>query len=326
VDTLPLTPTGKLARRRLVAMLDERRPAAVGSTAGTHLDLVLDCAARVLGDAGSIVPQRTFRDCGLTSLGAVRLANQLAAAIDRPLPSTVVFDHPTPARLAAYLDELAAGRAALPATTQPDPPRDDDPVVIVGIGCRLPGGVHSPDDFWALLVDGRDAVTAFPTDRGWPDTGLYDPEPGRPGRTYCRRGGFLDGAADFDPAFFNITPTEAIAMDPQQRLLLEVCWEALEHAGIDPHALRDTDTGVFVGMMASDYAPRLTEAPQRFDGQLLIGNSSSVASGRVAYTLGLRGPAITLDTACSSALVALHRQAVPSGTATATGRWSVGSR
>ncbi|WP_245606203.1 type I polyketide synthase [Streptomyces himastatinicus] len=280
-------------RRQLYAAPESERTTQL-------LDLIRTHAAGVLGHAGpdAISVERVFQDHGFDSLTSMELRNQLARATGLALPASLLFDYPRPQALAEHLAAELMGHgtegdeAALVVAPAGVPDGADDPVVIVGMACRFPGGVDSPDQLWDLVSSGRDAISDFPTDRGWDLQG---------------EGGFLYDAADFDPEFFGISPREALGMDPQQRLLLETAWEAIERSGIDPVGLRGSRTGVFVGSNGVDYMHVIARARDMEGRGVMLG--PSVMSGRVSYAFGLEGPAVTVDTACSSSLVSLHMAA-----------------
>ncbi|WP_280670373.1 MULTISPECIES: type I polyketide synthase [unclassified Kitasatospora] len=341
VDDLPRTPAGKLHRRALEAQLASGTVPAVAPVGGRAgggragggwsgsgrsgggwsggfgeaLDLVRACVAAVLADGSApIRADATFRSHGLDSILSIRLRNLLVEATGLALPVSLAFDAPSPSAVARLLtgggtdedaEEIGEGTVG-------------EPVAIVGMACRLPGGVTSPDELWTLLAEETDAISGFPTDRGWELDRLFDDDPEHRGTSYAREGGFLHDAACFDAAFFGLSQREALATDPQQRLLLETAWEALEQAEIDPTSLHGTRTGVFTGAMYHDYA---TDAPSNalpgalpgslsgvdeLEGLMTIGTAGSALAGRISYTFGLQGPALTVDTACSSSLVALH--------------------
>ncbi|MGV9674202.1 type I polyketide synthase [Nocardia sp. NPDC003482] len=298
------TPTSDFARRVAAAAPNDRF--------GVCLDLVLTETAALLGcPPHEVSPDRAYRDYGYNSLAGLALTENLKASSGIDLPLTMLFDQPNPSAVARYLLEctgLAEPVAETPAP-QPVPAAggdDDDRIAVVGMACRYPGGVTSPEGLWELVAAGGDAIGEFPRDRGWDPDALYHPDPAHPGTSSSRSGGFLPDVADFDPQFFGISPHDAIAMDPQQRLLLEGTWALCEDAGIDPQALRGSPIGVFLGVCGSDYAYLTRPASAGLEGRWGLGQMSSVASGRVAYTFGFTGPALTVDTACSSSLVSVH--------------------
>ncbi|WAL67965.1 type I polyketide synthase [Amycolatopsis cynarae] len=279
-------PAGSFAARLLALPEADQADAA--------LELVRGRAAAVLGYGGAheIEPSAQFQSLGFDSLTAIELRNGLTAETGLRLPATLIFDHPTPSSLAGYLLAELTGTGERLATAGTGQAGADEPVAIVGMACRLPGGVTSPEQLWELVAGGHDGIGDFPADRGWDLGGLVDPTGRRPGTTYVARGGFVYDAGDFDPGFFGVSPKEAPMIDPQQRMLLETCWEALERAGIDPLSLKGSPTGVYAGVQYHDYAG--------------ANSAGSLVTGRVSYTLGLQGPAVSVDTACSSSLVAMH--------------------
>jgi len=288
---------GSLARR-LAAAPEAEWQAIV-------LELMCSQVASILGhgSAEAIDPRRTFKELGFDSLSAVELRNRLTQSTGLQLPSTLVFDHPTPGAAVEYLRSIVAETEQAAPAVRRAAPRSEEPIAIVGMSARYPGGARSPEELWQLVASGADAIGEFPTDRGWDLERLYNPDPDHPGTSYTRHGGFLYEAGEFDPGFFLISPREAQALDPQHRLALEGAWEALEDAGIDPHSLKGSQTGVFAGVMYQDYGA--AGVPPELEG--FLGTGGSLLSGRLAYTLGLEGPAVAVDTACSSSLVAIHQ-------------------
>ncbi|MGK4000975.1 SDR family NAD(P)-dependent oxidoreductase [Sorangium sp. So ce1036] len=287
-------------RQRLVALPESERLDSL-------IKLVQSEAVVVLGlPRGAVVPPgQVFKDLGLDSRMAVELRNRLSAQAQTSLPATLAFDYPTPRAVAELLLKQAfSDLHAAPSARQRRRRQDDEPIAIVSMSSRLPGGIETPEEYWRLLSEGRDAIEGFPP--RWDSLSLYDPDPEAVGKSYAREGGFVRDVDHFDASFFGISPREAQSMDPQQRLVLEAAWEALERAGMRPSDLSGSATGVYLGSAGSDYGALQGGGLEDMDGYRMTGNLGSVISGRVAYVLGLQGPAMTVDTACSSSLVALH--------------------
>ncbi|WP_437621821.1 SDR family NAD(P)-dependent oxidoreductase [Sorangium sp. So ce1151] len=287
-------------RERLQAMPEgERLPWLV--------QLVQRELAVVLGLSGpeAVHAHGVLKALGLDSLMAVELRRRLCAETGTSLPVTLAFDYPTPAAIGALLlEKMRMTRPPAGARPRRRHAKQDEAIAVVSMACRLPGGVESPEAYWELLQEGRDAIEAFPG--RWSELEVYDPDPEAVGKSYAREGGFLSQIEGFDAGFFGISAREAQAMDPQQRLVLETAWEALERAGLVAAALQESRTGVYLGSMGSDYVSSQRSELELLDGYQGTGSAASVISGRVSYVLGLQGPAVTVDTACSSSLVALH--------------------
>ncbi|WP_201408937.1 SDR family NAD(P)-dependent oxidoreductase, partial [Mycobacterium paraintracellulare] len=284
-------------------------------------DYLRDAVAEVTRvDAAEIREDAGFFDLGMDSLMAVELRRRIEQGVGKEIPATLAMDHPRLSDVADYLlrDVLELGDPGSPKP-RPQPAsvvttRTDEPIAIVAVSCRFPGA-PDPEAFWELLSDGVDAIREVPEDRFDIDE-FYDPDPDAAGKTYTRFGGFLDEIDGFDPEFFGISPREAVWIEPQQRLMLETVWEGLERAGYAPAALRGSPTGIFVGVAANEYAHLLSsESIDKIEPHFITGNALNAISGRVAFALGLEGPAVAIDTACSSALVAVHQacQALHSG-------------
>lgn len=270
------------------------------------LSLIDQETQALLGQSFSSDTQ-SFRDIGFTSLTVVEFAQGLSAATGVALPSTLVYDYPTPRAVSEFLrHEMGLSGDDGVDQAFKDRVYVDEPIAIIGMACRYPGGVTDPESLWTMIEEGRDASDHYPTDRGWDTLNLYDPEPGLHGKISTPTSNFLYEATEFDAEFFGIAPREAVTLEPQQRVLLEVTWEAIENAGINPTTLHNTLTGVYAGVMGTEYGSQIQFAPKDVAGYGYMGTATCVASGRLAYCLGLQGPAITIDTACSSSLVSIH--------------------
>ena len=311
----PATLSGKtqLVERLTNAPVQQRKKLLTDFLRNTVAEVTRVDVAEIREDAG-------FFDLGMDSLMAVELRRHLEQAVGTEIPITLAMDHPRVSDAADYLlgevlglSEQASGKSALQLASAVTT-RTDEPIAIVAVSCRFPGA-PDPEAFWEVLSGGVDAIREVPEDRFDIDE-FYDPDPDTPGKTYTRFGGFLDGIDGFDPEFFGISPREAVWIEPQQRLMLETSWEGLERAGYSPGALRGSRTGIFAGVAANEYAHLLSsESIDKIEPYFITGNALNAISGRVAFALGLEGPAVAVDTACSSALVAVHQacQALRSG-------------
>jgi len=291
-------------QQRLEAAQPAERP-------GLMLAHLRALVGRVLGlhSPEAIALQQPLQELGMDSLMAVELRNAIGNSVGRELPATLLYDYPTVKALADFLLEKVFVFSAAPAPSKAESKAvaADEPIAIIGLGCRFPGGADNVESFWELLQQGREGVIEVPADR-WNIEEYYDPNPDTPGKMYVRKGGFLPEVDKFDARFFGITPREAVSMDPQQRLLLEVTWEALEHAGLVPETIMGSLTAVFIGISGTDYSQLLLKHTDvtGIDAYAGTGNAFSVAAGRVSYTFGLQGPSLAVDTACSSSLVSVH--------------------
>ncbi|MCH9731294.1 MAG: SDR family NAD(P)-dependent oxidoreductase, partial [Actinomycetia bacterium] len=312
---LSVTPSGKtqLVERLTNAPVQQRKKLLTDYLRNAVAEVTRVDAAEIRVDAG-------FFDLGMDSLMAVELRRRIEEGVGKEIPATLAMDHPRLSDVADYLLGEVLGLAEqAPASARPKlasavRTRADEPIAIVSVSCRFPGA-PDPEAFWEVLAGGVDAIKEVPEDRFDIDE-FYDADPDMPGKTYTRFGGFLDGIDGFDPEFFGISPREAVWIEPQQRLMLETAWEGLERAGLSPEALRGSRTGVFVGVAANEYAHLLSaESIEKIEPHFITGNALNAISGRVAFALGLEGPAVAVDTACSSALVAVHQacQALHSG-------------
>jgi len=317
--SVPKTSSGKIQRRacrtefmsgglrelhRAVFASPDREPgdsSTVMPAGAVGAWLVRQLAERLGVAPGEVDVRRPFRQLGLDSKDVVALSGELSRVLGVSLSPTIFYDHPTVGEVVRHLE----GSGVAPCV--PASAASEEPIALIGLGCRFPGGVDDAASYWRLLCEGRNAITEVPADR-WDVEALHDPTPGVAGRMYVRKGGFIGDVAGFDAAFFDIAPREARSMDPQQRLLLEIAYEALDDAGMPHERLAGSRTGVFVGVSSNDYGLRALHPvdPRRIDGYAGTGNAASVAAGRISYLLGLAGPSLAVDTACSSSLVAVH--------------------